>query len=257
VIATTAILGPAVGVAGFAWLTYATTAPACRFWGPVLSRGKAGGRRVAVTFDDGPTPGATDAILDELRDAGVAASFFVIGENVRRHPDLLRRVHAEGHLVGNHSYNHSHFGVVRRRPYWQREILETDAAIEATIGVRPAMYRPPCGVKTWHTFDAIRETGHVMVNWSRRAIDGLPTTPQRIMRRFGNLRDAEILLLHDGVEPNITGASRQATIDVLPMLLEQLRHEKLTPVRLDDLLGVSAYQSAGVAAELVGAAAAR
>ena len=253
-IAATAILGPAVGVAGFAWLTYATTAPACRFWGPVLSRGEAGARRLAITFDDGPTPGATDAILDILRDAGVVASFFVIGANVRKHPELLGRVHEEGHLVGNHSFIHSHFGVVRRRPYWRREIVEADEAIEAAIGVRPAMYRPPCGVKTWHTFDAIRETGHVMVNWSRRAIDGLPTTPQRIMRRFENLRDGEILLLHDGVEPNIAGASRQATIEVLPMLLEQLRRANLTPVRLDELLDVPAYQSAGVAGELSGAA---
>ena len=256
-IAATAILGPAVGVAGFAWLTYATTAPACRFWGPVLSRGEGGARRVAITFDDGPTPGTTDAILDLLRDAGAAASFFVIGENVRRHPDLLRRVHEAGHLVGNHSFSHSHFGVVRRRPYWQREIVETDDAIEAAIGVRPAMYRPPCGVKTWHTFDAIRETGHVMVNWSRRAIDGLPTTPQRILRRFRNLRDGEILLLHDGIEPNIFNASRQATIDVLPMLLKQLRRDNLTPVKLDELFGLPGYQSAGVTGELVGAAAAR
>jgi hypothetical protein len=116
------------------------------------------------------------------------------------------------------------------------------------------MYRPPCGVKTWHTFNAMRQTGHIMVNWSRRAIDGLPTTPQRIMHRFRNLADGEILLLHDGIEPNTPNANRAATIAVVPKLLEQLRHENLTPARLDELLGVAAYQSTGVAGELVGAA---
>jgi peptidoglycan/xylan/chitin deacetylase (PgdA/CDA1 family) len=246
-----AILAPIGVVAG---LTYVTVAPANNFWGRVICRGPAGSRRVALTFDDGPTPGTTDAILDALRDAGVAASFFVIGANVRRHPDLLRRAHDEGHLVANHSLSHSHYGVCRRRPYWEREIRATDEAIDAVIGVRPAMYRPPCGVKTWHTFNAIARTGHTMVNWSRRAVDGLPTTPQRMMRRFEHLADGDILLLHDGVEPNTRYADRSATIACVPMLIERLRRENLTPVRLDELLGVAGYQSAGVAAGLVGSA---
>lgn len=254
--ATAAILAAPI-VSVITGLTYATVAPACRFWGDTLSRGAAGSRRVGLTFDDGPTPRATDAILDALRDAGAAATFFVIGANVLKHPDLLRRVHGEGHLVANHSFNHSHFGVLRRRPYWAREILETDDAIEAVIGVRPAMYRPPCGVKTWHTFGACHDTGHAMVNWSRRAVDGLPTTPRRIMRRFRDVADGEILLLHDGVEPHAPHADRSATIAALPMLLDQLRREHLAPVRLDELLGVAGYQSGEVAAEaLAGAAAA-
>jgi peptidoglycan/xylan/chitin deacetylase (PgdA/CDA1 family) len=187
----------------------------------------------------------------------VKASFFVIGANVRKHPELLRRMHAEGHLVGNHSLHHSHYGICRITRYWRREIVETDDAIEEVIGVRPAMYRPPCGMKTWHTFDAMRTTGHTLVNWSRRAIDGLPTTPLRIMRRFEDIGDGEILLLHDGVEPNTSYADRSATIAAVPMLLEQLRGANLTPVRLDELLGVAEYQSAGVAGELAGAGAAR
>jgi len=235
-------------------LTYASCAPACNFWGKVVSRGPAGARRVAITFDDGPTPGSTERILDVLRDAGVVASFFVIGANVRRHTQLLRRMHEEGHLIANHSQNHSHYGICRVTSYWLREIVETDRAIEETIGVRPAMYRPPCGMKTWHTFDAMRTSGHTLVNWSRRAIDGLPTTTQRIMQRFEKISGGEILLLHDGVEPNTSYAERSATIAVVPMLLEKLRRENLTPVRLDELLGLPAYQSAGVAGELVGAA---
>ncbi|MEA2709074.1 MAG: peptidoglycan-N-acetylglucosamine deacetylase [Phycisphaerales bacterium] len=257
--ATAAIFAPAAGI--LAGLTYATVAPSCGFWGPVVSRGPAGSHRVAITFDDGPTPGATDVILDVLRDAGVRATFFVIGVNVRKHPGLLRRIHAEGHLVANHSFNHSHYGVMRLRRYWLREIIETDAAIEAAIGVRPAMYRPPVGLKTGHTFSAMRSTPHAMITWSRRAIDGLPTTPQRIMGRFRNVADGEILLLHDGVEPHARNADRSATIAAVPMLLDDLRRANLAPVRLDELLGIPGYQSIGVTAagvaEVVGAGAAR
>ena len=180
-IGTAAILAAAAAApAVLGRLTYATVAPSCQFWGPAIARGPAGSRRVALTFDDGPTPGATDAILDALRAACVRATFFVIGVNVAKHPDLLRRIHAEGHLIGNHSFSHSHYAATRRRPYWVREIVQTDDAIEAAIGVRPKLYRPALGVRTWHTFGALRETGHTLVTWSRRAIDGLPTTPQRI-----------------------------------------------------------------------------
>ena len=240
------VAAPAVGVV--AALTYATVAPSCGFWGPVRFRGAAGTRRVAITFDDGPTPGTTDVILDILRDAGVKATFFVIGANVIRHAHLLRHMHAEGHLIANHSFSHSHFGVLRKRPYWIEEIARADDEIEAAIGLRPALYRPPVGVKTWHTFAAMRQTGHTMVTWSRRAIDGLPTTPQRIMRRFQHVGDGEILLLHDGVEPRAPYADRSATIAALPRLLERLRADRLAPVRLDELLDVAGYQSAGAAA---------
>jgi peptidoglycan/xylan/chitin deacetylase (PgdA/CDA1 family) len=225
-------------------LVYATVAPSCQFWGPVIARGPAGSRRAALTFDDGPTPGATEAILDALRAGGVRATFFVIGVNVTRNPDLLRRVHAEGHLIGNHSFSHSHFAATRRRPYWIREIVETDDAIEAAIGLRPALYRPALGVRTWHTTAAVRETGHALVTWSRRAVDGLPTMPERIMRRFDRVADGEILLLHDGVEPHAPHADRSATIAAVPMLLDRLREEQLAAVRLDELLGVPGYQSA-------------
>jgi peptidoglycan/xylan/chitin deacetylase (PgdA/CDA1 family) len=232
------ILAPPLAVLG--GLTYATVAPSCQFWGPSVARGRADSRQVALTFDDGPTPGPTDAILDILRAASVRASFFVVGVNVIKHPDLLRRIRDEGHLICNHSHSHSHFAMMRRRPYWIDEIVACDEAVGAAIGSRPKLYRPAMGVKTWHTFAALRQTGHTLVTWSSRARDGLPTTPQRIMQRFEGVRPGEIMLLHDGVEPHAPHADRSATIAALPMLLERLRQLELTPVRLDEMLGVAA-----------------
>jgi peptidoglycan/xylan/chitin deacetylase (PgdA/CDA1 family) len=229
-------------VAAMAGLTYATVAPTCSLFGRVISRGVAGSRRVALTFDDGPTPGSTEQVLDVLRDRGVRAAFFVVGVNAVRHTDLLRRIHLEGHLIGNHSFHHDHFSVMRRRRYWNDEVRLTDEAIESAVGVRPAMFRPPMGIKTWHTTGAASQFGHRLITWSRRAVDGIPTTPQRICRRFHRVGDGEILLLHDGVEPNALHADRGATVAAVGMLIDQLRQMELMPVRLDELLGFGAYQ---------------
>ena len=158
-----AILAPAVGIAVLGRLTYATTAPACRFWGPVLSRGPAGSRRVAITFDDGPTPGTTDVILEALRHAGVTASFFVIGTNVRKHPDLLRRVYAQGHLIANHSLSHSPLSPPRvNHDFPGRVVAERDGAVALEIDCTPSAGNSPllpvgalveAGARVFH-FDA-------------------------------------------------------------------------------------------------------
>ena len=245
--AAVAIAAPplAAALAGF---TYATIAPASQFWGPVIARGPAGTGKVALTFDDGPTPASTERVLDVLRDANVKASFFVIGANAQHQPDLLRRIHDHGHLIANHTFSHWHYGVTRALRYWTDEIRAADEVIESIIGVRPALFRPPMGVKTWHTMRAARELGHTIVTWSLRARDGLPTTAAQITRRFADVGDGSILLLHDGVEPSAPCRDRSATIEALRPLIETLHGKGLRPVRLDELLGVPAYQSRGVTA---------
>src|SRR5437016_2530000 len=84
---------------------WGTPFPSGWLWGKVISRGtKDGPPRIALTFDDGPTPGGTDRILDLLAELKAPATFFVIGQNVEGYPDLLRRIDAEGHLIGNHTF---------------------------------------------------------------------------------------------------------------------------------------------------------
>ena len=231
--AAAGVLGAAAIGGALSWLTYATVAPASELWGAVVARGPEGSKQVALTFDDGPTPGATDRVLDVLRAEDARATFFVIGANVLRHPDLLRRIHDDGHQVGNHSFNHSHYTVFGRRRYWDDEIRRTDEAIASVLGERATVFRPPMGVRTWHTTAAARGQGHALVTWTRRAIDGLPTTPQRILRRFANPSGGEILLLHDGIEPNALHADRSATIACVEPLIRLIRERGLQPARLD------------------------
>jgi peptidoglycan/xylan/chitin deacetylase (PgdA/CDA1 family) len=125
---------------------------------------------------------------------------------------------------------------MRGTRYWRREVHACDEILAQILGQPPTLFRPPMGVKTWHTTRAAREAGHPVVTWSRRAMDGLPTTPQRILSRLGAAEAGEILLLHDGVEPHAPHADRTATIESIRPLVDRLRSRGLEPVRLDALL---------------------
>ncbi len=110
--------------------------PPCSFSGRLILRGPADGNRIALTFDDGPCSGYTEQILDILRSHDVKATFFVCGQNVERCPEILRRVQAEGHTIGNHSYSHP-FPFFRSRAFFAREIDLTQEAIEKVTGRTP------------------------------------------------------------------------------------------------------------------------
>lgn len=221
--------------------------PASTMWGPVISRGPRGGNSVALTFDDGPLPGSTDRVLDALGESGVHAAFFVIGRCARRWPDLVARMHAEGHLVGNHSFDHHLLGLTGRYRYWAGEIRQADEAIAQVIGRRPAMFRPPMGLKHWHLMNAAADAGHRVVTWSRRALDGKASASEVILSRLlPPARAGDIMLLHDGNNPHLEPQDRAGTIAAVRPLIAALRQRGLSPARLDELLGLPAYAVGGV-----------
>lgn len=203
--------------------------------------GQAGLGRFALTFDDGPIDGATPQILDSLKALRATATFFVIGRYVDERPDLVRRMHAEGHLIGNHTYDHSRLSMLRGPWYWREQIEKTDAALTRIIGRRPLMFRPPMGIRTPINCGAVRRSGHACVMWSRRAMDGVATTTDRILQRLLNgATDGDVLLLHDGREP----ASKRdptPTVRAVERLVNTMRERGLSPVPLDELLGIPAY----------------
>ena len=243
VLMTSALI--AAALAGSASLTlYATFVPQSAIWGTNISRGPSTDPpRIALTFDDGPTEPYTSQVLDILREMEVKAAFFMIGSNIERAPDVVRRVADEGHLIGNHSYTHGHSGVMHGEAYWRSEIDRTDQAIQRLIGQRPSLFRPPMGMKTWLIAKAVRERSHTMITWSQRAMDGVPTTPQRILGRLvPRVRAGDIIALHDGVDPN-HHRTPHATVEALRPLILALRDRGLGIVRLDELLDLPASRS--------------
>lgn len=229
----------AVGAAGV--VAHGVFWPRAQWFGRVVSRGiTEGPPAVALTFDDGPHPGATDAILDTLARYQLRAAFFAIGVNATLHPQVLQHIDEAGHLIGSHSYDHDYAGAFRGRRYWREQLRRTDDAIAQAIGRRPTLFRPPMGFKTPVICAAARQQGQTIVTWTRRAFDGVRTTSRRIVDRLGpHARPGEILLLHDGVAP---GRHRdpQPTVDALPPLIEALLSRGLRIVRLDELINPSA-----------------
>jgi len=231
-----------IGAAGAT--VWTMLAPRCTWWGDVVPSGTGGSSQIALTFDDGSTPGGTARVLDVLGELGVPVAFFVGGRNVRRWPELVRRMDREGHLVANHSFDHSRVGFFRGPWYWRRQIAETDAAIEAAIGRRPAMFRPPMGMKSNFIIGAARDAGQAVITWSHRGMDGVQTTPERICERLGPAaRGGDILILHDGVEPN-GHRDASATVAALKPLVSAIRDRGLRFVRLDELIGRPGYAEA-------------
>ncbi len=231
------------GVVGAAALTaYGTFWPRSRLFAPVIYRGDASDPpRVALTFDDGPHPQATAAILDALAVRQSSATFFVIGANVRRWPDLVRRAHEAGHVIASHSYDHAWSGMWRGQAYWEDQLQRTIDAVAGVIGRRPALFRPPMGFKQPRLAAAARRHHQHIVTWTRRALDGRPTSPDRIVARLAShARPGDILALHDGIEPHHPRRLGPAAA-ALPPLLHALSRRRLALTTLDRLTGCPAY----------------
>lgn len=218
-------------------LAYSVFAPRCQFWAPVV-RSLPQRDAVALTFDDGPHETFTPAILDHLADHRAKATFFIIGRNARHHPAVLRRVHAEGHTIGNHSFDHEHFGINRNRAYWDAQILDTQKAVADIVGHPPLLFRPPMGFKTWHIAAAARAARLPVIGWSARAFDTRPIPPADLARRLLRRTSGhDILLLHDGIDPHRgRGAGAQHTVDAVPAILAGIRDKNLRIVPLLEAL---------------------
>jgi len=197
-------------------------------WGlPILAHLPRKLNAVALTFDDGPSPETTPLILDVLRAEGAQATFFVLGEAALRHPDLLRRIAAEGHAVGIHAFRHAPF-VLPPAQAICREIAQTEAAIQAACpnAVIVPWLRPPHGFKSLSLVWTLHRAGYGLAAWSVDSRDYREANPARIAARVLSKAEAgAMILLHDGPENAATAAA-------LPALLRGLSERGLTPVRL-------------------------
>jgi peptidoglycan/xylan/chitin deacetylase (PgdA/CDA1 family) len=110
-----------------------------RIWkGPSLAQ------KITLTFDDGPVPGITDWVLEELAKRGMKATFFMVGDNVRKHPDLAKAVAAAGHQLGHHTYHHLSGWTTSTKAYLE-DVAACDAILADTVGETPRFFRPPYG----------------------------------------------------------------------------------------------------------------
>jgi peptidoglycan/xylan/chitin deacetylase (PgdA/CDA1 family) len=218
----------------FLYATLGVLWPHSGMYGDAVWRGKAGSRSVALTFDDGPHPVTTRAVLEILREHEVRATFFLLGHKVLEHPDVVREIHAAGHTLGVHGFQHDRLFCLRSAHYAVAQIERAQRAIADACGVTPTLFRPPIGFASHLTFRGAERAGVEVIAWTVRSLDGLESAlPERVAERvIRNLVDGAIVLLHDAAERD---DFRPASIAALPHILRALRERQYTAVGVDQL----------------------
>jgi len=219
VIGTGVAVAGAAGLAAVLWGTYYPNSP---LFGPVVGSGPANGPDLFLTFDDGPNPGATNAILDTLAAEEVPAAFFQVGSHVRRFPAIARAVAEAGQTIGNHTFHH--VKLHRCGPdRIARELEQGHRAITETAGVTPRAFRAPHGYRNPFVTAAARRLGYQVVGWSFGVWDSARPGPEEIRRRVRRrLRPGAIILLHDGDGYDPLG-DRSQTAAALPGVIRDAR----------------------------------
>ncbi len=236
-------------VAGLLGLGYYwAISPSSQVYGSIATHGPRQEKLVALTFDDGPNPPWTNQIVDVLAQYDVKATFFVVGANAEAAPEVVRTLVQEGHLVGNHSYEHRKRDALLELRYG--ELSKAEASIAKAAGVCPALFRAPNGFHTPWQLHEIASEGMRTVGWDVQPADWENPTPETIVKRvLDGVKPGSIVLLHDGSDTN-QGVDRSATLNALPGIIQGLRDEGYRFVRLDELLSVQPYLSSCPQAEV-------
>lgn len=210
-----------------------------------LYRGDRSKKRVALTFDDGPDPNFTHQVLDILRTYNARATFFCVGRLAEMYPDIVERIHMEGHLVANHSYEHSWPMYLWPPSKVRSSIVKTGNILERITGVFPRFYRPPVGIKTPPQIFTVWRMGLRFVGWTLWALDGgqRTLTMEKTRSLVDKTRNGDIFLLHDG-KLNVDGrvvkneTHGAAIAECLPVLIKGLQARGYELVPLDKLFGL-------------------
>jgi peptidoglycan/xylan/chitin deacetylase (PgdA/CDA1 family) len=183
--------------------------------GQNFTRGSAGTRRIALTFDDGPSSVRTVKILDILGENEIRATFFVLGEKVEDHPEVLRRIIDEGHEIGNHSYTHRDMKKLDITGI-KKEIESTQEIIKQYTGMPPRIFRPPYGSTNKELRQYCKEAGMVICKWSVDPKDWKKSVSIEAMRSTirEQTRGGSVIILHD---------IKKKTQEALPQIIDDLK----------------------------------
>ena len=153
---------------------------------------------IALTYDDGPDPEHTAAVLDVLKAHQVKATFFLIGEKAEAHPELVQRILDEGHDIGNHSWSHKNLFPFYSKKKMSDQLRKTDEAIEKITGRKPELFRPPFGVTNPTVAHVIKERGYKAIGWNIRSFDTTKQPRDLVFQRISQqVAPGAVVLMHD------------------------------------------------------------
>ena len=181
-------------------------------------------RRIALTFDDGPHPSYTEQLLDGLKERGVHATFFVTGEHAQLHPDIIKRMQEEGHLIGNHTYSHIQLRKGNREVF-KEELIKTNEILEEITGQEVVYVRPPYG--SWDkSFE--KELNMFPVLWTVDPLDWCSSNADCIAQKIvSKVDENDIILMHDYYKSSVEAAL---------MAVDELLEKGYTFVTVEEIL---------------------
>lgn len=195
-------------------------------------------KEVALTFDDGPDTEWTPQILTVLKQYGVKATFFCVGQRIQSNPDVFMRMLQDGHQVGNHSWNHPNLSKLPPEEIRQQLVL-TNEQVQRLSGLKPAALRPPYGALNQDVIEIARSLGQKIILWNVDSLDWSGLTGEQIAANvLSNTGPGSIILMHSATG---IGGSLQGTVDGLPRIIERLGQLGYSFKTVSELLNIPAY----------------
>lgn len=209
-----------------------------RYPNEIILHGPSANKEIALTFDDGPDDVWTPQVLDVLREMEVRATFFLVGNRVENHPDITRRIVREGHIVGNHSWDHPNLAKLSAAQV-RSQLVRTNETLQRTVGVRPRLFRPPYGSLSEAAIQEAVALQMKIILWNVDSLDWMPITAEQIATNIlSHTGPGSIILMHSaGGE----GQSLQNTVNALPYVISTLKNRSLVFRTIPELLGFPAY----------------
>ena len=207
-----------------------------RYPNTIVLRGDATSNKVALTFDDGPDPRFTPLLLDVLKENNVKATFFLMGARAEVEPDLVKRIVAEGHIVGNHTFWHPNLVEVGDLATLETEVKKTEQVLEPLVSYKPKLFRAPYGFLYNELVEKLDELQYTVVGWSVDSLDWREMPAKEIAYNvISNTQLGSIILMHDGGEAD---ADRTGTIEALREIIPTLQGQGLEFVTVPELLNI-------------------
>ena len=204
------------------------------FFLPIVCKAVTDKKEIAISFDDGPAANYSSAILDLLNKENVPAIFFCIGNRISGNENILKRMHSEGHLIGNHSFSHHTLFDLYSANKMQQDMQMMDAEMERVIGIKPKLFRPPYGVTNPNVKKAIIKGGYTAVGWSVRSLDTVAKDEQKLLSKINaGINPGAVFLFHD---------TCKITLNVLPEFIKEVKKRGYNISPLDKLLALEAYE---------------
>ncbi len=204
------------------------------FYTYAYCEGKTAEKFMALTFDDGPNVHYTPQVLELLAQYKAPATFFIIGKNIKGNESILKKIDAEGHIIGNHSYSHSYWIDFKCVRGFKEELNQTTEIVYQLLGKKMRLFRPPYGVITPSLIGASKLLNYFIIGWNIRSFDTTKDSVQIITQRIEKkIKPGAIILLHDTTDK---------IIQVLEQTLIYTKENDYQIVSLEQLLQIEAYE---------------